>query len=53
MSDDIYWESGKRRLGDLEPAKYNPRKWTDEQINNLSDSLQRFSIVDPIYYQFK
>lgn len=33
---------------DLLPATYNPRKWTDEAITQLTESMKRFGLVDPI-----
>jgi DNA modification methylase len=33
---------------DLNPAKYNPRKWDQVAIKNLSESVRRFGLVDPI-----
>lgn len=32
----------------LKPAKYNPRKWNEKSISDLSESIQRFGLVDPI-----
>lgn len=33
---------------ELKPATYNPRKWTDEAISGLKESISRFGLVDPI-----
>ncbi len=33
---------------DLNPATYNPRKWDQVAIKNLSESIRRFGLVDPI-----
>jgi len=35
-------------VNDLKPVTYNPRKWSQSQIEALKDSIKRFSIVDPI-----
>lgn len=35
-------------ITDLKTAPYNPRKWTDEAIKQLSESIKRFGLVDPI-----
>lgn len=35
-------------IGDLKPAAYNPRKWSEEQIAGLKESIIRFGMVDPI-----
>lgn len=32
----------------LKPATYNPRKWSDEAISGLKESMCRFGLVDPI-----
>lgn len=32
----------------LNPAPYNPRKWSDEAIKQLTESIQQFGLVDPI-----
>ncbi len=32
----------------LHPADYNPRKWDDVAIDKLTESIQRFGLVDPI-----
>ncbi len=36
------------RIADLLPATYNPRKWNDEAIAQLTESMKRFGLVDPI-----
>jgi len=36
------------KVGELKLSEYNPRKWNEEQINGLRESIQRFGIVDPI-----
>lgn len=45
---DIIWKSEERRLNDLIPADYNPRKISDEERNNIKQSIERFSLCDPI-----
>ncbi len=32
----------------LKPATYNPRKWNDTAISQLSESIRKFGLVDPI-----
>lgn len=34
-------------IDQLKPADYNPRKWTQEAINQLKESISRFGLVDP------
>lgn len=36
------------KVTDLIPSDYNPRKWNNEQVEQLKESIQRFGIVDPI-----
>jgi DNA modification methylase len=33
---------------ELRSAEYNPRKWDEEAIKQLSESIKRFGLVDPI-----
>lgn len=35
-------------VGDLKPAVYNPRKWSEAAIANLSEGIKRFGMVDPL-----
>lgn len=32
----------------LNPASYNPRKWSDHSTEQLTESIKRFGLVDPI-----
>lgn len=36
------------KVGDLKPSAYNPRKWSSESERQLSESISRFGMVDPI-----
>ncbi len=36
------------KVGDLKPSAYNPRKWSSESERQLSESIGRFGMVDPI-----
>ena len=36
------------KISDLNPAPYNPRKWSEETTKQLTESIQRFGLVDPI-----
>ena len=38
----------KIEISKLKPAKYNPRQITKKQYNDLKDSLDKFSLVEPI-----
>lgn len=35
-------------ISDLNPAPYNPRKWSKAAIESLKESLKRFGFVDPL-----
>lgn len=35
-------------IDQLNPAPYNPRKWSDKQQRDLKESIKRFGLVDPI-----
>lgn len=34
--------------GELISAEYNPRKWDEKAVKQLSESIKRFGLVDPI-----
>ena len=36
------------KLTDIVPARYNPRKITNEEYNKLSHSINQYGLVDPI-----
>jgi len=36
------------KISELNPAPYNPRSWSEEAIANLTESIKRFGLVDPI-----
>jgi ParB-like chromosome segregation protein Spo0J len=46
MKKDMIIE--KIEISKLKPAKYNPRQITKKQYNDLKDSLDKFSLVEPI-----
>lgn len=35
-------------IGDLNPAVYNPRRWEKEALKQLSESVKKYGLVDPI-----
>jgi DNA modification methylase len=37
-----------KKISELKLATYNPRKWSSEAINNLTESITKFGLVDPI-----
>ena len=38
----------KVKITKLNPAVYNPRKWSEQATKDLSESIKRFGMVDPI-----
>lgn len=36
------------QIADLNPAPYNPRSWSEEALTQLTESIKRFGLVDPI-----
>lgn len=36
------------KINELKPGEYNPRKWSDEQLAKLRESLEKFGVVDPL-----
>lgn len=46
MSDQLKIQ--QINIKELNPAPYNPRKWSDEAISQLTESIKRFGLVDPI-----
>lgn len=44
----IFWKNETRDISTLKPAKYNPRFWSDKARQDLKNSLQKFSLADPI-----
>lgn len=35
-------------ITDLKASEYNPRSWTESQFNDLTESIKKFGIVDPV-----
>ena len=44
----ISWRTEKRKIEDLKPASYNPRKSTKKQFTDLTKSIEKFDLADPI-----
>lgn len=44
----MYWRSEKRKISDLKLAEYNPRQATEKEVQDLTASIERFSLADPI-----
>lgn len=44
----IIWSTERRKVKDLIPADYNPRKITDKQRQELMDSIKEFNEVEPV-----
>ena len=48
MVKAIKWDHSARKIEDLKPAAYNPRKLTEDQAKHLTESIERFGLCDPI-----
>lgn len=35
-------------IKNLKPSSYNPRRWSDEAINGLKQSIKKFGLIDPV-----
>jgi len=46
--EKITWKTEKRRVADLIPADYNPRKITDKEREDLAESIVEFNEVEPV-----
>src|SRR3990167_7629600 len=44
----LEWRTEKRKVAELKPAKYNPRRLTDKQRADLTASVQEFGEVEPV-----
>lgn len=44
----IEWKNERRKIKDLVPWEKNPRKITDEQLENLKRSIEKFNYAAPI-----
>lgn len=42
--------NGQKKVGDLQPAPYNPRTITEEQLDRLGRSMQEFGDLSGIVY---
>jgi hypothetical protein len=40
----------KKKISELKPAPYNPRKSTEKQEQHLKASLEKFGVVEPIIF---
>lgn len=43
----LAWRTERRKLSDLTPFEGNPRKLTQEQAEQIEESLRRFGLVEP------
>jgi len=48
MEKNIIWKNEVRKVSELIPADYNPRKLSDEQKEQIKNSLEKFNLADPI-----
>lgn len=45
---NINWKNERRKIRDLLPAGYNPRKLTEKQAGDIRKSLEKFDVADPL-----
>jgi len=38
----------KISVSELKAAEYNPRQWTEKEIEDLTNSIKEFGVVDPL-----
>jgi ParB-like chromosome segregation protein Spo0J len=43
-----YMEIKQVKIKDLNPAPYNPRKWSDEAVAQLKVSISKFGFVEAV-----
>lgn len=48
MPKQIKWKKEKRKVSDLKPADYNPRKMTEAEERDLADSIDEYGAVIPL-----
>ncbi|XOB46639.1 MAG: DNA modification methylase [Candidatus Nealsonbacteria bacterium] len=48
MPEKITWKSEKREISKLKPFEGNPRKANEKEVNDLTKSLDRFNLADPL-----
>ena len=36
------------KISELKPSEYNPRRWSEDQLQKLRESLEKFGVVDPL-----
>jgi len=44
------WKTEKKKLSEMKAAEYNPRKISDRALQGLSNSIDRFGLVEPIIW---
>ena len=44
----IKWVSEKRKVEELIPSNYNPRKFSDKEWRKLARSIEKFDLCDPL-----
>lgn len=48
QTKQLTWTTAKRKIIDLLPAGYNPRKMTENERRDLEDSIKEFGVVIPV-----
>ena len=47
MNNEIIWHTEKRKLSQLKPCDWNPRKTSEKETDHLSKSIEKFNLADP------
>jgi len=48
MTGNIKWHTEKRKVAILKPCEWNPRQATEKQTQDLTRSIEKFSLADPL-----
>lgn len=46
--EKLIWHNEKRKVSDLKPFEGNPRQATEKEVKDLSMSIERFNLADPL-----
>lgn len=46
MAQNILWHTEQKKLSEIIPSKFNPRKLTDKQYQDLKKSLKKFDLAE-------
>jgi len=46
INEPLFWKTEQRKVSDLIPYEFNPRKITDEKRQKLIESIEKFNLVE-------